>query len=110
MDPLQVEPDHVEPLQVEPDQVEPDQVEPDQVEPLQVLPDHVDPLQVDPDQVEPLKTPPFQALLLSSAAAMAADDQVLPKMSCSPLSVTPPRATWLDPRAPSREPLPLLAG
>jgi hypothetical protein len=102
--PDQVLPDQVLPLQVLPLQVDPDQVEPDQVLPLQVDPD-----QVEPDQVDPLKTPPFQALAVFSAEATPAL-QACPKMSCSPVSATPPRDTWLSPRACSSEPVPSAAG
>jgi hypothetical protein len=111
-DPDQLEPDHVELDHVEldqllPDQLEPDHVLPDQLEPDQELPDHVEPDQLEPDHVLPFHTPPDQLLPAASSAAIASESNGMPKMSCSPASVTPFAVRWSLPRAPSRLPVPV---
>ena len=71
-----------------------DQLEPLHELPLQELPDQLEPLhelpvQLAPVQVLPFQVPPDQLVPAASSAAIAAESNGRPKMSCSPLSTTP---------------------
>jgi hypothetical protein len=88
--------------QLLPDHELPDQLLPDHEEPDQLLPDHEL-----PDQLLPFHVPPDQEIPAASRAAMAAESNGLPKMSCSPLRTTPSRVRWSDPRDPSSVPVPV---
>ena len=79
-------PDHELPLQELPDQELPDHELPLQELPDQELPDHEL-----PDQELPFHIPPDQELPAAWAAAIAAAFQRMPKMSRSPVSITPSR-------------------
>ena len=93
-----------------PDQLEPLQLEPLHDEPLHELPDQEEPFQELPDQLEPFQVPPDQLEPAASSAAMAADTNGLPKMSCSPWSTTPFIEMWSEPRAASSDPVPVAGG
>jgi len=106
LEPDQELPDHELPDQLEPDHELPDHELPDQLEPDHELPDHELPDQELPDQLEPFQVPPDQ---LDPFASAAASDLVLidrPKMSCSPVRVTPLAVMWSVPRAASMVPVP----
>ena len=123
---LQLPVDQLEPDQELPDQLDPDQELPDHELPLQLLPDQLDPLhelplhelplhelpdQLEPDhelpdQVLPFQVPPDHELPAASSAAIAAESNGWPKMSCSPERTTPSRVRCSEPRASSREPVP----
>ena len=79
----------------------PDHELPDQELPLQELPDHELPLQELPDQELPFQEPPDHELALASAVAIVELPNVFPKMSFSPLRLTPSLTRWLLPRDPS---------
>jgi hypothetical protein len=64
---------------------------------------------VEPDHVLPFQTPSDQLVYAASAAAIATESNGLPKMSCSPVSVTPSAVRWSLPRAASRLPEPVAA-
>ena len=66
--------------------VHPDHDDPDQLLPDQLLPDHED-----PDQLLPFHVPPDHEFPAASRAAIAAESNALPKMSCSPFRITPSR-------------------
>ena len=83
---------------------DPDHDDPDHDEPDQEDPDHED-----PDQVEPLKVPPDQDDPVASRLAMVVVLNARPKMSFSPVRVTPLAVMWSVPRAASRVPVPVLA-
>src|SRR3954452_12485088 len=102
--PDQLDPLHVLPLQLEPDQLLPDHVEPLQELPLQLLPD-----KLEPDQLLPFQVPPLHELPAASVAAMALESKGWPMMSCSPVSATPSCTSRSEPRAASREPVPVEA-
>jgi hypothetical protein len=95
-------PDQELPLQELPDQELPDQELPDQELPLHELPD-----QELPDHELPFQVPPDQELPFAWAAAIAAAYHGIPKMSRSPVSITPSWVRWSWPRASSREPRPV---
>src|SRR5262249_37524080 len=95
----------VELLQVLELQVLPDQLLPLHVDADQVLPDHVLPL-----QVLAFHDPPDQVEAVASSAAILGASKGIPKMSCSPVSATPSREMWSDPRACSIEPVPVETG
>ena len=61
----------------------------DQLEPLHELPLQLEPLHELPDQDEPFQLPPDQLWPAASSAAIAAESNGMPKMSCSPWSTTP---------------------
>ena len=96
------------------DQVLADQVLPDQLDADHELADHVLPDQelADhelADHVLPFQLLPDQLLELASACASPASSTGFPKMSWSPVRVTPSRVTWSLPRDCSSEPLPFAA-
>src|SRR5205085_3821282 len=91
-------------------QDEPLQLEPLQDEPLHELPDQDDPLHELPVQTEPFQIPPDQLEPVASSAAIAAEMNGLPKMSCSPWRATGPIEMWSVPRDASREPVPVEGG
>ena len=110
--PLQLLPDQVEPLHELPDHELPDHELPDQLLPLHELPDHELPDQLEPDhelpdQVLPFQVPPDHELPAASRAAIAAESNGWPKMSCSPDRTTPSRVRCSEPRAASSEPVPV---
>jgi hypothetical protein len=105
-------PDHVLPDQELPDQVLADHVDPDHVEADHVLADHVLPDHeladhVEPDHVLPFQSPPDHVLADASAAASTLESTGRPKMSFSPLRMTPSRVRWSCPRELSIEPVPV---
>ena len=108
-EPDHVLPDHVDPDHVLPDHVDPDHVLPDHELPDQLDPDHVLPDQVLPDQDEPFHKPPIHEVPAAVLLATVAEMNGLPKMSFSPVRVTPPVVTWSVPRAASRLPVPAAA-
>src|SRR5206468_1030638 len=81
-----------------PDQELPLQELPLQELPLQELPDHELPLQELPDQELPFQRPPDQELPRPSSVAIVAETNGIPKMSCSPESVTPSLTSLTLPR------------
>src|SRR5262245_57429042 len=92
----QLLPDQLLPDQLFPDQLLPDQLFPDQLFPDQLFPDQTVPSQLLPDQPLPVQMlpfhfPPDQLLAEASSFAIAAALNGWPKMSCSPLSMTPSR-------------------
>jgi len=90
-------PDHCVALQELPDQELPDQQLPDHELPDQELPDHELPFQLPPDQ----------ELAFASAVAIVELLNAFPKMSFSPLRLTPSLTRWLLPRDPSSVPVPV---
>src|SRR5204863_8862497 len=100
-------PDPPLPCQQPPDQPLPPRQLPDQELPDQELPAHELPDQLLPDHELPFQVPPDHELPLASSSASAGVATGLPKMSCSPPSRTPSRATCSDPRDSSSSPVPV---
>ncbi len=121
LDPDQLEPDHELPDQELPGQLEPDQELPDQLEPDHELPDQLDPDQLEPDQLEahqqapvhcdPFHMPPDQELPDQLEPDHEDPSHGAPMMSNSPRTSVPSSVdTCSDPRAASKEPVPVAGG